>query len=245
MGKSRYLVVLVAMGAIIFIYNLNPGVIRFKGFSAAEFTQQLTPLVLIALFIERSLEVFLNVWRGGQETKLQRTVDKASQCAKVDPTKLSVLHDAEDALADYRHATQQIAIPAALTLGILISALGIRGLGTLLDRVEFGKLPGPQQIWFTIADVLMTGALLGGGSDFVHQVITTFTDLMDATSQKAVGPFVPAQGATQAVPGPQGAGPGPPRAPPAPPAQGATQAPAAPAPGAPGPGEVDPGQKAP
>jgi H+/Cl- antiporter ClcA len=189
--KLRYVIAAVAIGAVLLIiYFLKPGVIRFKSFSAAEFVQQLTPLVLAALFIERSLEVFLNVWRGGQEAKLERAIEKAKQKAAVNQATIVEVHNAEDALSDYRFSTQQIAIPASLILGILLSALGIRGLGALLDLVEFKKLSESQQTWVNIADVLLTGALIGGGSDFMHKVITTFTDLMDATSRKATGQTV-------------------------------------------------------
>jgi len=174
----------VALLGIFIIFSLNPGVIRFKAFTAAEFTQQLTPLVLVALFIERSLEVFLTAWRGGQEARLRHNVDKAKQIADKDATKLGDLHASEDLLTDYSSATRRIAFPVAIILGILISALGIRGFGTLLDTAVFGKLPAAQQSWFTVMDVLLTGSLLGGGSDFVHKVITTFTDLMDATSNR-------------------------------------------------------------
>ncbi|MFZ0962879.1 MAG: hypothetical protein WAO35_18595 [Terriglobia bacterium] len=175
----------IALLGILIVFWLNPGVIRFKAFSAAEFTQQLTPLALVALFIERGLEIILTAWRGGQEARLRHNVDKAKQIADKDPSKLGDLHAAEDVLTDFSSATQRIALPAAIALGILISALGIRGFGTLLDTSVFAKLPAAQQTWFTVMDVLLTGSLLGGGSDFVHKVITTFTDLMEATSQKA------------------------------------------------------------
>ena len=184
MDKLKYVVILAALGALVLVYWLNPAVIPFKKYSAGDFTQQLTPLVLIALFIERSLEVFLTVWRGGTAAALQRDVDEATALPDSDPTKVKTLHDANDALIEYKSTTQQIALPLALALGILISALGVRGLGNLADLDKLTDHP-TQKYLFNVADVLLTGALVGGGSDFVHKVITTFTDLMDVTSQKA------------------------------------------------------------
>lgn len=184
MNKSGYLVILSAIGALLILYWLNPAVIPFKNYSVPDFTQQLTPLVLVALFIERSLEIFLTVWRGGKEATLQRDVDKATALPDSDTTKIQSLHAAKDALTNYRIATQQIAMPCALVLGILISALGVRGLGNFADLDKLADHT-TQKYLFNIADVLLTGSLIGGGSDFVHKIITTFTDLMDATSQKA------------------------------------------------------------
>ncbi len=81
---------------------------------------------------------------------------------------------------------QQIALHSALVLGILIASLGVRGLGNFADLDKLTDHP-TQKYLFNVADVLLTGALVGGGSDFMHKLITTFTDLMDATSQKAKG----------------------------------------------------------
>ena len=189
MGKLQYVVGFVALAAVVLVYKSHMGVIHFRNFSPGDLAQQLTPLLLVAVFIERSLEVFLTVWRGGRATTLQRDVEKATALADNDPSKVEKLHAAKDALANYKFSTQQIAFPLALVLGMLICALGIRGLGTLVDW----SLPSNavvldyQRKWFNVMDVLLTGALVGGGSDFVHQVITTITDLMDATSQKAKG----------------------------------------------------------
>jgi len=185
MSRLRYLAIVGAIAAVVLLYWLNPAVIQFKKYSAADFTQQLTPLVLIALFIERSLEVFITVWRGGKAAELQRDAQEATALPDGDQ-KVNRVHATNDALTKYKFATQQIALPSALALGILISALGVRGLGNLVDLDKLTDHP-TQEYLFNVADVLLTGALMGGGSDFMHKVITTFTDLMDATSQKAKG----------------------------------------------------------
>lgn len=160
------------------VYFGGPQPIHFKQFSAAEFTQQLSPLMLAALFIERSLEVFITTWRGGGEAELQRSVAKADADAKSDPTKLSDLHSAQDKLSIYKSSTQKVALPAALVIGLLVSALGIRGLGNLLDPNAFVGHP-TQHAWFTVADVFLTGSVLGGGSDVVHSIITAFTGFLN------------------------------------------------------------------
>jgi hypothetical protein len=186
MDRLKYLVIVAAVAAVVLVYWLNPGVIQFKKYSAADFTQQLAPLVLIALFIERSLEVFITVWRGGKASELQRAVEKAKALPD-GPDKVDKVQTADDELAKYRFETQKIALPSALILGILIASLGVRGLGNFADLDKLMDQHSTQRYLFNVADVLLTGALMGGGSDFMHKIITTFTDLMDATSQKAKG----------------------------------------------------------
>lgn len=188
MDKTKFLIVITVLGAVVAVWVWPLGAIRFKDFSPAEFTQQLLPLALVALFIERSLEVFLTTWRGGKAAQLEREIEKATELAKADPTKAPGVHISQDTLTDYKSATKRIALPAALVLGILISALGIRGLGTLVDPKVFNDISiiaAQQRSLFNAMDVLLTGSVIGGGSDFVHKLITTFTDLMAATSRKA------------------------------------------------------------
>ncbi len=47
-------------------------IVRFTSFSAGEFVQLMTPLFLVALFIERVVEVFISSWRAPQGEKLKR-----------------------------------------------------------------------------------------------------------------------------------------------------------------------------
>jgi len=181
MNKSNFLVVVVTLFAAVLVFLSVPEPIAFRKFSAADFMQQLTPLLLVALLIERSLEVFLTTWRGEKSVMLEREVTKATAdlaTAPNDAARLSKLHDVKDELANYKSGTQQIAMPFALILGILISAIGIRAIGNLLDPNTFTSHPH-QHAWFTVADVLLTGSLVGGGSDVVHSFITAFTNFLN------------------------------------------------------------------
>ena len=44
------------------------GLVSFRAFSAAEFLLQMLPVVMVALFIERVLEVFLESWRANRRS---------------------------------------------------------------------------------------------------------------------------------------------------------------------------------
>ena len=91
----------------------NPGLLSFRAFSAAEFVGQMLPLLMVALFIERVLEVFLTSWRAQRSGQLEER-------------------------AEHRGQTRRIAFLAGTTLG----------------------------------------AVLGGGSDALHQMVLVFTNFL-------------------------------------------------------------------
>jgi len=177
-SNYRYIIFVVALAAGIGVFRRPPLPLKFESFKGADFIGQLAPLFLAALLIERSLEVFISTLRGAGEVKRQAVVDRCKKAADADASKLPALYAAQDELSDYKSSTQQIAMPSAVVLGILVSAVGIRCLGPLLADPTF-KDRQAQQPWFTAADVLLTGGLLGGGSDFVHQFITSLTDFVN------------------------------------------------------------------
>jgi len=183
-GKWPLAIGLAALGAAIAIgTRISVPPIHFGDFNAGQFTQQLSPLFLVALLIERSLEVYINAWsgRGKGSASLQLAVDKAKRLPDSDNTKTDKLNQAQDDLSNYKSGTQQITLPIALVLGIAMSALGIRCLGNLVAPDAFAG-HDTQHAWFTVADVLLTGALLGGGSDFIHQFITSLTNFVNKPS---------------------------------------------------------------
>lgn len=63
MNRNITLPLLIAFVAILFPASLSPNLFVFRNFGPAEITQLLTFLVLISLFLERALEVFITTWR--------------------------------------------------------------------------------------------------------------------------------------------------------------------------------------
>lgn len=156
------------VGALVLVALGSPGLVRFWRFTPAEFVQLVTPPVLMALLIERALEVFLTSWRGAEAARLAlRAADGPSD------------------LAGYKARTQRIAFLAGTTLGVIVAALGVRVLELLMDPVRFAALPATQPTLFHVADVLLTGAILGGGADGLHKLVSVFTNFMEATAGRA------------------------------------------------------------
>src|SRR3990167_5677495 len=96
----------VIIGCIVLAMWLSPGLIRFWPFSAAEFVQLITPLVLVSLFIERTLEVFLTPWRAEGSEKINRKVKKLAATPGIKPGNEEI-ENARDSLVVYKSETQR------------------------------------------------------------------------------------------------------------------------------------------
>lgn len=180
---ALFAVVAVTLGLVL---ALNPGLVRFWPFSAGEFVQLIAPLFLVALFIERTLEVFLTSWRGAAAAQKELAVKQAEALVEANVREgQDVLAQRESDLTDYKTTTQRYAFGGGLVLGILVSAVGIRALQLFVDPAVFATLSSAQRSVFTAADVLLTGAVIGGGAEGMHKLVSVFTNFMDSTAKLA------------------------------------------------------------
>jgi hypothetical protein len=180
---------------------LTPMPIPFKPLEGADLTRLLGIPFLIALFLERALEVFVNTWRGPDAADLDQTVQNQKQAlAKLEAlseveragrqqeltTAQADLAAANLALAKYKSGTQRIALWTGLILGLLISAVGIRTLQTFVEPTWGStSAQSPQVAAFHLVDVLLTGSLLAGGSEGIHKLTQVYTNFMEASAKLA------------------------------------------------------------
>lgn len=174
---------LVSLASAALVGWLKPGLVRFWPFTVGDFLQLITPLFLVALFIERVLEVFLTSWRAAESKKLELAAKREVRDATNDDAKTA--EEPETALADYKSRTQRIALLSGTAIGVIISALGVRILELFVDPAVFQNLSSAQQTLFRIADVLFTGAVLGGGSEGLHKLVRVFTNFMESSAERA------------------------------------------------------------
>jgi hypothetical protein len=122
-------------------------------------SQMLIILLLITVFLERALEVYVLTFRAPGEDQHADDAEK---------------------LAEYKHNTRRITLSSALVMGTLISMIGVRGIGPFID---FPKDPIPwQSTWFQVIDILLTGGVIAGGSNFIHKILQIITTFMDAVT---------------------------------------------------------------
>lgn len=94
------------------------------------------------------------------------------------------------ALANYRAETARWALTINLILGILVAAVAARSLGPMFDWTGCldGQTEGCAAVtpssWFTLVDILITGALLGGGADGLNKIISVFTAYAEEAKSK-------------------------------------------------------------
>jgi hypothetical protein len=201
MERFRYLCAAVAVFAALSLpLWLTPDQVVFKGFGTTEVLRLLASPLLIALLLERTLEVFVTTWRGPlsddlklevkhsdeQVSKLQHEKDQPKELADA----LATRKKGQQALTVYKCRSRQYAQWLSLMLGILVSAVGIRTLEPLIEPDTLGKLAGVQISSFHMMDVLLTGGLIAGGSEVVHRSTQVYTSFMQETEDRVKGKSV-------------------------------------------------------
>ena len=134
---------------------------------------QLGILYIIALFVERSLEVLIKVWREGEKGSREERVRLANEGARL---------EAEQHLSEYKAGTRRWALLGGLTLGIMVSLAGVRLLGPIFAS----ELPNEQyqKALFHFTDVILTGGLIAGGSATIHQLMALVDDFLKASRNR-------------------------------------------------------------
>lgn len=136
---------------------------------------QLGILYIVALFVERSLEVFIKAWRQGVKSRLEEEARSAKDEAKP---------GAEKALEEYRAGTQRRALLVGLTLGILVSLSGVRLLGPIFE-IGIGAAWSFQQAVFQFTDIVVTAGLIAGGSATIHELMALIDDFLKTSRKRA------------------------------------------------------------
>lgn len=132
----------------------------------------LAPLVAVAAFIERAVEVILTPLRGDTADRMQAEVTAAAAAGQDAAALKKQLHD-------FKLGTRRYAFLLAVSLGVIASLLGVRGLENLVSANT--PLSAPAKGF----DVVLTGLLLGGGADGIHKPVKAFTDYMNMISKKS------------------------------------------------------------
>lgn len=169
-----------AVALISVVIGLQVGALERKPDVAGAVLQLLAAYGVLALVVERTLEVFIGAWRGRVTGQLFVAVESARRRLEAAPQSYSrqqAVEENERSLTDYRVQTQRIALRAGVVLGLLISAIGVR----TLDLVVAMPSAGVPLVLFTILDLLVTAGMIGGGSDAVHKLMTAVTGFLDAT----------------------------------------------------------------
>ena len=132
----------------------------------------MAPLVLVALFIERAVEVVVSAWRDEGAKSLEHvcaTAEAGSQPYAVRN------------LSMYKVQTMRLAMIVSFSLACFAALVGVRAVAPLLDASAVAGLSGGQLLWFSRFDIGVTALLIAGGAEGLHQIVSTFTDFLEKT----------------------------------------------------------------
>ena len=171
---------------------LAPVPIVFKHFAAADVAQLFTVLLVVAVLAERALEIFVGTWRSPGATQLQLEVRAAeANMARLEGSDDTALRQARTALektrrmeSQYRCTTRLIALWTGLSLGFLVSGVGLRALEMLIDPAA-GGWSVSQATAFRLVDSLLTGGVIAGGSEGIHRMASVFDNFMMTAAKRA------------------------------------------------------------
>jgi len=184
------IILLAVLGAIV-VYpvwsNQAPPAVGFKPLTPQAFAGLIGWLFTVALFVERAVEVVVMVFRDQQADQLDEAEENAARdftsatkkaVAEGIETARQALMAARQNKLVYRAETKEIALLVSFVFSVFVSLAGVRALhGLLMDATPTGNL-------FTAADIVVTGAMLAGGSEGIHRIANAFTSFMDGVSAR-------------------------------------------------------------
>ena len=175
-GRIWMALLVLALAAVVLSQGGSLTAIKF-GEGAAPFQTaliQLGILYIVALFVERSLEVLIKAWRQGGKSSLEEKVRSADETEKA---------EAQTELQEYKAGTQRRALLVGLTLGTMVSLSGVRLLGPIF---EFGDTEASfQQAVFQFTDIILTAGLIAGGSATIHELMALVDDFLKTSRKRA------------------------------------------------------------
>jgi hypothetical protein len=192
LDRKTVLIVLPFLIALIFIAIFVKW-IRWDGIALSvditKFAGLLAPLAFGAAVVERAVEIIVSPWRDTEANKRKNAIVEIS-ARPVDPANpnknAADLKVAKDSLDDYQGETQKFAFAISITLSFFIAIAGIRAFDPFLDSIKFRDIKITslaQQIFFVTVDVGISAALLAGGADGIHSVVSAVTRFFDNTNK--------------------------------------------------------------
>lgn len=188
-GKPKLRAFAMVMAAALLVYGATVpfDALSFQPVGGDDALAVLGRLVLIALFVERAMEVLVELWRGAEKNRkkheidrIQNALDEASTDSPERDDLEVELEIASEDLNDWRAVTTRIALWSGFLFGLLVSVAGVRALQALFSLPE----ESTQHVLFQGLDVLLTAALISGGSEGIHKVMNVYKTFMEASKEK-------------------------------------------------------------
>ena len=172
MNNPSYIVKVLALIAILalvlaaLVFN-EFKIITFKSISESDIAALVTSMFVVAVFMERAIEAILVPLRMPAKQEIEHEIRRLKEHESESDNKIKEL---ENELAKYKLGTATRANWISFVFGLLISLVGIRVLGGLVDLDTLENAPALQKNLFSFVDVILTGGVVAGGSAAIDQI---------------------------------------------------------------------------
>jgi len=164
-GTAIFGLIVAAIGTIVAIWLPAAGALDLdveRNFE--DFSVLFTNLAVIALLVERTIEIAWTAQRGQQKQKLEAGLKIAKEASPVVPADVQKWNEK---LIDYRASTQRFALRTGFVIGLALSLGGVRVMEVIFDS---SHLTYNQDMLFSTLDILLTAALIAGGSKGINDL---------------------------------------------------------------------------
>ncbi|WP_102959822.1 hypothetical protein [Mangrovicella endophytica] len=163
--------------------------------SAADVLQRLGTLGIIAIFVERTVNVYVAASRDPVRAEIDQRIANASASGR--STEVEALNQT---LIAYRSETKTQATLIHLGFGLLLGLCGVSILSAVIGVVPPASAPAgtaapaaamlspaTMPIAMRILDIVIVGGLLSGGAEPIHQIMELITDTFSAGRDNVKG----------------------------------------------------------
>lgn len=180
---QRYLITLMlVVGLALAGFFLQPAALDWRSQPLLVLPMVFGYVVLVCLFLERAIEVFLSALRGGGADRLDQELRSFDAVDRLDDEARARFQALQLARSEYRSHSRLIAQQMGLCMGVMVALVGLR----ILEQLVVAPPTGWQGQWFTCVDILLTGSVLAGGSDAVNKLTKAYGQLMASMANKRV-----------------------------------------------------------
>ncbi len=187
--REKGLIVLVLILTISYLFS--PIQLQFQNNLSERLPIMMGYLLLISLFIERSIEILLSAWRSEnadlKDIAIKHIKEDVTHAIQTENANLSSLRDKLKELevdrSLYSSKSRIYAIWAGLIIGALTSMAGIRALEGIVI-VDSDSVNDVQKSIFMLIDISLTATVLAGGSNAINKIMKVYSGFMEATKSR-------------------------------------------------------------
>lgn len=186
--KKETIIILLIFTLILYIlHRYNMAGVELKPITESNVLAVITSLFVVAIFMERSVEAILIPVRTPDRQKIEQELEDIRILSVINENEKYDLRSKERELEVYKLGTARRAYWLSFIFGLLISLVGVRTLGGLVDSNALKMLGSEQNTLFMCVDIFLTGGVIAGGSAAIDKIgrgISTYFNLKSATAAK-------------------------------------------------------------